>query len=106
MQRRIAQALHDILLSVPGMTDKVRYKVPFYYRRTWICYLSPQKNGAIELCFVRANELSDAGGLLDFKERTQVAGLTIAQVADIPEDGLWELIQEAVLLDESTKRKK
>lgn len=101
-QRTIMQYLYDLLMVQPQVAAKIRYKIPFFYRKSWICYLNPIKGSAIELAFIRANELSNEQGLLDFKKRKQVAGLTIYKIEDIPEDALLEVIQEALLLDETT----
>lgn len=93
--------LHLLLLSYPDMTAKISYKIPFYCRKSWVCYLNPLKGGkAVELAFTRANELSNEQGLLNFKGRKQVGGITLESIKDIPEEALHELIQEALLLDE------
>ncbi len=109
-QQEILQFLHDLMLSYPEVTDKIRYRVPFYYRKSWICYLNPQKNGSIELVFLRGNELSNASGILNAKGRKQVAGIEIFNTKDIPLKALDEVILEALLLDETvpyaSKRKK
>ena len=100
-QRRIMLVLHQFLSTYPQVTCRIRYRVPFFYRKTWLCYLNPQKNGSVELCFVRANELSNENGLLDFKNRTQVAGVTYFATGEIREEALAEVVQEALLLDET-----
>jgi len=109
-QRAVMLCLHEMMMENPGVTCKIRYKIPFYDRNSWISYLNPTKNGAVEFAFTRANELSNANGLLDFKERTQVAGITVSHPADIPDESMREIIQEALLLDETipyaAKRKK
>lgn len=102
-QRRIMLALYRIISTYPQVTCRIRYKVPFFYRKTWICYLNPLKNAGVELCFVRANELSNEYGLLDFKNRTQVAGVTYFLADEIREDTLTEVLQEALLLDETVR---
>jgi len=99
-QRRIMLALFQFIEAFPQVTCRIRYKVPFFYRKSWLCYLNPLKNGSVELCFVRANELSNEQGLLDFKDRTQVAGVTYFSAKDIQEPMLAEVLQEALLLDE------
>ncbi|MEM9823155.1 MAG: DUF1801 domain-containing protein [Bacteroidota bacterium] len=101
-QQVLFQYLHDLMMAQPEVVSKIRYRIPFYYRKTWICYLNPIKTEAVEMAFVRANELSNEQGLLDFKKRQQVAGLTINHLDDIPEERLFEVIQEALLLDETT----
>jgi len=91
--------LHELLLSYPEVTAKMRYKIPFYYRKSWICYLNPLKKGGVELAFTRGNELSNEQGLLQFNGRKQVAGLAFAKIEAIPEAVLNEIVQEALLLD-------
>lgn len=57
----------------------------------------------MELCFLRGNELSNAQGILDFKDRTQVSGIEWGNVSEIQEELVYEIIQEALLLDETVK---
>lgn len=99
-QQRILLVLHEIITSLPQVTDKIRYKIPFYDRKSWVCYLNPLKEGGVELCFLHGNELSNEQGLLDFKGRKQVAGISYFAVSDIREEPLLEILQEALLLDE------
>jgi len=99
-QQAIMLHLHELLTSYPEVRGKIRYNIPFYDRKSWICYLSPLKDGSVELAFTRANELSNEQGALDFKGRKQVAGITYATMKDIKEGVLHEILQEALLLDE------
>lgn len=99
-QQRILLVLHELITSLPQVTDKIRYKIPFYDRKSWVCYLNPLKEGGVELCFLHGNELSNEQGLLDFKGRKQVAGISYFAVSDIREEPLLEILQEALLLDE------
>lgn len=101
-QQEIMLHLHELLASYPEVSGKIRYKIPFYFRKSWICYLNPTKDG-VELAFTRANELSNEQGLLDFKDRKQVAGISFTKVSDIKEDAIHEIFQEALLLDEEVK---
>ena len=101
-QQVILQFLHDLLMSTPEVTNKIRYKIPFYYRKSWICYLSPiKKTQGIELAFIRGNELSNEQGLLEAKGRKQVMGVTFHSVDEIPITTLLEVIQEAIYLDDT-----
>jgi len=108
-QKALLDYFHQMLLGQPGVVSKIRYKIPFYYRKSWICYLNPVKGEGIELAFLRGNELSNAQGLLDFRGRKQVGGIIFYQLADVPEDAVMEIVQEALLLDEevayASKRK-
>lgn len=102
-QREVMLFLHELMISYPAITCKIRYKVPFYFRKSWICYLNPVKNNSVDFCFVRGNELSNQQGILEAKDRKQVRSLTFASVEEIPVEELKEIIQEAILLDETVK---
>lgn len=92
----------DRLLTADiGLRGKITYKIPFYYKKSWICYLNPLKNGAIELAFTRGNELSNAQGLLQRKGRKQVRGIDLQNMGRIPVEPIEEIIHEAILLDEN-----
>lgn len=84
--------------------EKMRYKIPFYDHKSWVCYLNPVKNGGVELAFVRGNQLSNDQGLLQANNRKQIRGITMFKVAEIPEREILEIVQEALILDESLKR--
>jgi len=100
-QREVMLYLHNLLTNDLNLTEKIRFKIPFYYGRSWICYLNPIKNGKIEFAFVRGNELSNIQGILDNKGRKQVFGIEFEKVSDIPVREINEIIQEAILLDET-----
>jgi len=100
-QREIMLHLHEFILMFANMEPKIRFKIPFYYLNSWICYLNPIKPDKVELAFVRANELSSATMILDFKKRKQIAGLTIESLHNLPKTELALIFQEAILLDET-----
>ncbi len=97
---KIMLHLNDIMLSIPGVTSKIRFNIPFYYRKSWICYLNPLKTGSVEFAFVRGNELANESGLLHSKGRKQVYSVEFGAVSDIGEE-VMQVIQEAILLDET-----
>jgi hypothetical protein len=103
-QREILLFFHNLLLSFPMVTAKFQYKLPFYYRKTWFCYLNPTKNGGVELSFIRGRELADEHGLLDFKNRKKVGSIPIQELSDITTE-IHALIQETLLLDETVPYK-
>lgn len=104
-QRKVMLHLHHLLTSELNLIDKIRFKIPFYYGKSWICYLNPTKKGNVEFAFVRGNELSNSQGLLESKNRKQVYSLELESLLKIPNRELNEIIQEAILLDESTPYK-
>ena len=71
-QKLIAEHLHNLITSYPEVVYKIRYRIPFYYRKSWICYVNPIKNGGIELAFVRANELSNENGNPQFTKTIDI----------------------------------
>jgi len=100
-QRNILLYFHHIFVNDLDLESKIRFGIPFYYGRSWICYLNPNKKGGIELAFVRGNELSNDQGILDAKGRKQVLSIELENVKSMPEDLIMEIIQEALLLDET-----
>jgi hypothetical protein len=101
---------HNLLINQFELLDKIRFKIPFYYGKSWICYLNPLKNGKVELAFIRGNELSNEQALLDNKGRKQVFGIEFETITDIPHQSINEIIKEALALDDmiayESKRKK
>ncbi len=101
-QKEIMLYLHSLLENL-NLQSKIRYRIPFYYGKSWVCYLNPKKNDAIEMAFLRGNELSNSQGILSFNGRKQVSGIMLTCVEDIPNELLDEVLQEALLLDETVK---
>ncbi|MCI4667355.1 MAG: DUF1801 domain-containing protein [Bacteroidia bacterium] len=99
-QRVILEYLNSYFMSSPGIQCKIRYKIPFYYRNSWISYTNPIKNDGIELVFLRGNELSNQHGILDAKDRKQVSGIELYSREEIPFRELEETWLEALMLDE------
>jgi uncharacterized protein YbaR (Trm112 family) len=104
-QREVMLYFHDMLTHELNLTAKMRFKIPFYYGKSWICYINPTKKGKIELAFVRGNELSNFQGILDNKGRKQVYSIEFETVSEIPKQLVEEIIQEAILLDETNPYK-
>lgn len=101
-QKEITFFLHDWLTMNFDLEAKYRFKIPFYYQNSWICYLNPIKKDGIEFNFVRARELSLHSGILDFKKRVMVAGISLYDTTKIPLLPLTEVVEEAILLDQTT----
>jgi len=99
-QRAIMLFMNSLLSNKLGLTDKIRFKIPFYYRKSWICYLNPIKNNGIEIAFLRGSELSNVQHILQSKGRKQVMGVDIFRLSDLPLSEIIEIIHEAILLDE------
>jgi hypothetical protein len=101
-QADILWFLHRQILNYPAVHGKIRFKIPFYDRKSWICYLNPLKNGQVELAFIRGSELSDYGGWLQTRGRKQVTGALISHIDEIPHELLHAALQEALHLDDTS----
>ncbi len=104
-QQEVMLYLHHLLIKEFNLIDKIRYKIPFYDYKSWICYQNPKRNGVVELAFTKGNKLSNQQGLLESKGRKQVSSIEFTSLAEIPKQQLKEIIHEAILLDEYEKIK-
>ncbi len=106
-QRELFSAMNEILLGYPGMRSAIRYGIPFYGMNKWICYLNPQKGGGLELCFWNGLKLKDDSGLLQIKDRKQIAGITLHHIDNLPLEVIDGLVQQAIEMDKrETKLKR
>jgi len=99
-QKELFVLLDQWLCSFPGVQAKIRYNIPFYYGKSWIWYLNPIKTDAVELCFLRGNELNDTSGLLDFRGRKQIRGIILHQMDQLEELPIQPLMEQAYDLDQ------
>ncbi len=105
-QRQIAEILSEQFLAFPGIQCRIRFRIPFFYQHSWICYLNPVKNEGIELAFIYGYRLADPEGLLQAHGRKQVKGVRLYRVTELPLESIQILFSEALLLDEILKRLK
>lgn len=105
-EARLFHYLHNLISTYPGITGKVMFNTPFYTAKKWMCYLSLQKKGGVEVCFVHAKWFNAHLEHLDFKKRKQVAGIFYQTVEDIDEVVLDKLLVEALSVDEKMAVKK
>ncbi len=92
--------LRELFLSYPGVTAKLRYKIPFYYRKSWVCYTNPIKGQGVEVAFLRGFELGDPQGVLQDKGRKMVKGIDIFNPNEIEAKGVELYWREALMLEE------
>ncbi|XWN36479.1 MAG: DUF1801 domain-containing protein [Balneola sp.] len=96
---------HNLLTNFPTVTSKIRFKIPFYYQNTWVCYLNPVKPDKIAICFLRGYEMSNEHGILESKGRKHVVSAEFSTVNEIPKKIITEIINEALFLDETVPYK-
>ena len=96
---------HNLIESlVPQIHSSIKWKVPFYEYGKHLCYLTPQKNKGIEICFVHGKLFSNEQGLLQNKKRKYVRGLQINSLEELYQDVVAEIILEAVTINEELER--
>ncbi len=100
-QREIMLFFHKMLTTEFLLTDKVTFKNPCYYKKSWICYLKPIKNERVELAFMRGNELSNNQDFLKSNGRKQLRSIEISDLKEMRLDIIKEVLNEAIYLDET-----
>ena len=103
-QKAIVSFLHQNLTRNHDLIPKIRFKIPMYYRKSWVCYLNPIKNNGIELAFMKGHMLSNELGFLNQKNRKMVSGIEFFDVNQINEQMVNQIIQEAIILDDLEKQ--
>lgn len=101
----IATILHREISAIPGVSCKIRFKLPFYDYQKWLCYLSPQKKGGIELCFINGLQLDPDQVYLDAKKRSMISGLTIKDKKNLDLTLVKALVLEAIQFEKTLNKK-
>lgn len=102
--REVMTYLHFLISSQDGITSKLGYGIPFYSRKKPICYVNPIKNKKVELCFYFGKLLVEQHKILSMRDRKQVAGIYIEDIANIPEKEILKAIESAIKFDESRSK--
>ena len=99
-QADICQILHDYISMFPHMELRFKFDLPFYYGRSWICYVRPHpKGGGVDLSFIYGNELVLNEHLLVSRGRKQVRSLYYESPKEIDFQVLESVLIEAIELD-------
>lgn len=101
-QQEILAHFHDLFINELGLSPKIAYGLPFYYKRKRIFYLNPKKNGTVDLAFIRGIEMSNSNGLMELKNRKHIMTIEIESIKRMPYEGILENIHEAIFLDETS----
>jgi hypothetical protein len=101
-QRKILTYYHELLETLE-LKPLIKYRVPFYEHHSRICYLNPIKRNGVELAFIHGKELSNTSGLLEDKNRKQVAGIDLYCTKQFPDQSIVDIVKEAMVLDEFKK---
>jgi hypothetical protein len=90
--------LHHLLMTFPGVSTKLRFKVPFYDGKKWICYLNPIKKNGVEVCFIKGFKLKSRPELVAGK-RTMIKGIAVYEINEDKLALVAEVFEEALALD-------
>jgi hypothetical protein len=113
-EKAIVQPLREIILGCsPDLTEKLSYKVPFYYRYARICFIWPgslpwgkEKKEGVLLGFCKGHLLSNEQGLLAMEGRKEVSMVTLFSPKEINEAIIREIVNEAIIVDEMVAMEK
>lgn len=102
----ICAALREMILgNVPGVQEKLSFKIPFYHYYGMFMYLNNTKEG-IDVAFCRGKDLLEAFPQLTAKARAIVATVCIKTKKDIVAFEVREMIVAAAAWNKEAKRLK
>lgn len=104
---KITEALRKIVFDcIPDAVEKLSFNVPFYKRRTMICFIWPGSvswgsvtQKGVRFGFQNGNLLNDESNYLEKGNRKQVYWRDYHSINEIDADLLKSYIYEAVMID-------
>ena len=96
----IRELIHGL---VPGIDERLSFKIPFYHYFGMFMFLNNTKAG-IDVVFCRGRDLLELFPQLEQKDRAIMASVTIATRRDIADKQLTEIILTAASWNEEAKR--
>ena len=111
-EKQIVSALRNIILEVaPNLTEKLAYKVPYYYQYYRVCFIWPAsvKPGpkfGVVMGFCKGYLLSNDQGLLEKENRKEVYMIPFHSVKEINKTAIREILIEALMLDKELSKNK
>ncbi|HEX7847192.1 MAG TPA: DUF1801 domain-containing protein [Chitinophagaceae bacterium] len=105
-RKEICEILREIILeNVPGIIEKLSFKIPFYHYYGMFMYLNNTKEG-IDVAFCRGRDLLETFPQLTSKSRAIVATVCIKHKKEINSFAVREMIVTAAAWNEEAKRLK
>jgi uncharacterized protein len=91
-QSKLVQLLREMIIhSVPGVVEKLSYKIPVYHYFGMFMYMNAVRDG-VDVGFCRGKDLLDTFPQLSIKNRAIMATVFIASEKDIARYQLSEII--------------
>jgi len=108
LERVVCKRLRTLIMDhFPELKETWAYGAPYFKGHRRICFLYPASlpysglEAGVNFGFTRANQLSNAQGLLNLGNRKEVAYISILSEKEIQEDLFLEILHEAVILDKT-----
>ena len=101
--KAISLALIDLVQKSPYEFElKYKWKIPFfYYKGKPFCFVNASvKKKYVDLAFYKGFQLKKSAHILNGEGRTQVKSLRITSLDDPLFDFVWQVIEEAVSLND------
>jgi len=84
--RTFAEAVRKTILSaLPDLHEELKFGVPFYVYKGWVCYLNASEKGYVDIAFTAGVELSDTFTLFEHRGTKQVRHIRIPDEAFLRE---------------------
>lgn len=100
----LVEQIRELLFQlVPGIDERLSFKLPFYHYFGMFCYINSNKEG-VYLAFCRGKDLLDEFPQLELNGRATIATVTIRDRKDIDRLQIRELISVAAIWNEEAKR--
>jgi hypothetical protein len=105
-EKRLTMAIRDcILQTAPMLQEKISYGVPFYYKRSRICFIWPASvpNGGLKegilVGFCKGFLMANEEGVLQANGRKEVLTVNYLSLPQINRQLVTQWIQEALIID-------
>lgn len=103
---RLVERLREMILSqVPGIEEKLSFKIPFYHYYGMFCYINPTAAG-VDLGFCRGKDLLDEFPVLQLKSRAIIATLPLSNEKDIEDFKVREIVLTAAAWNKEARQLK
>jgi hypothetical protein len=99
-QQHLIYHLHHLIMTFSGVSTKLRFRIPFYDGRKWICYINPIKKNGVEVCFIKGFQLKPRPELVA-RKRTMVKGISVYEINEEILFLIAEVFEEALALDKN-----
>jgi uncharacterized protein len=96
---------HLIHAMVPGVQEKLSFKIPFYHYFGMFCYINPVKDG-VDLCICYGKDFADDFAHLEVKGRAMVASVRLHSLKDIEHKGVAEILAAGAINKEAMAKEK